>query len=80
MACNCCLAQVADRIQKFVELKGEPEAIIGKLTEEGSAFSKHPEAEEAVEDMRQLVQVLNCMATPMHRLRQGHAKYVCMYV
>ena len=74
------MVQVADRIQKFVELKGEPEAIIGKLTEEGSAFSGHQEAEEAVEDMRQLVQVLNCMGAPMHRLRQGHAEYACMYV
>ena len=58
-----------------MELKGEPEAVVGKLTEEGSAFSGHPEAEEALEDMRQLVQILNCMGAPMHRLRQGHAEY-----
>jgi hypothetical protein len=62
-----------------VELKGEPEAVVGKLAEEGSALSGHPEAEEALEDMRQLVQILNCMGAPMHRLRQGHAEYARDY-
>lgn len=51
----------ADAIRPFVELRGQPKALLATLLEPGHAFSAHPRGRAALEELRTLFDFLGSM-------------------
>lgn len=59
---------VADRIGEFVVLKGEPRALLAKLTAPGHALAGHPQSAAALADLGLLFGYLDAMGGALRRL------------
>ncbi len=68
---RACCAQVADRIQQFVEEAGEPRALLAKLSAPGYPLAADPEAAAALADMAVLFDLLGSMGNALDSIRHA---------
>lgn len=59
---------VADKIGAMVQLRGEPKALLAKLTAPGSFFEGHPAAQSALADLAILFKYLASMGNALARI------------